>query len=208
MKYLFSIYIITIFSFNLAFSNDAGQIMTYSFDDATNLTIEGTSNINSFDCKCKDKFPKSSIRVFFDNSRTIRFAKGRLLMKSAKLDCNNSRMNRDLCEALKSEEYPNIVIDLLDAKMGPEDIIKADEWIRIKASVVLTITNISKMLVLDVKVKRVALNKMRFTSSQDILLTDFGITPPTALMGLIKVNNKVKINFDIIALIDEGNNFN
>lgn len=32
-------------------------------------------------------------------------------------------------------------------------------------------------------------------------MTDFNITPPTALMGLIKVKNNITINFDFKALI-------
>lgn len=202
MQYLVSIFLFIILSFNLSLSKDGNPVITYSFDDATKLTIAGTSNVNSFDCKCNDKFPKSSIRINFDSPNKIRFSNGKLLLKSSKLDCNNSRMNKDLCDALKADQYPNIIIDLLDAKVDAGLLEKLDNWVDIKVTVALTITNISKLHTMAVKVIRVAPNKLRFTCSHEILLTDFGIEPPTALLGFIKVNNKIKINFDIQAFIE------
>src|SRR6185295_18809016 len=96
--------IIFLFLLNqFSFADQALQTLTYSIDDETKLTIEGTSNVNSFECQCKDKFNKN------------KFSYAKLSMKTSKLDCNNARMNKDLCEALKSENYPSIIIELEDA---------------------------------------------------------------------------------------------
>ncbi len=202
MKFPFQILIFIIFLFQLQTNSLFTQVLQYSFDDATKLTIEGTSNVNSFECKCKDKFPRSNVKINLENPQIIRFSYGKLLMKTNKLDCNSLRMNKDLCDALKEDQYPYITIELLDAKLGNVNIDKTDDWANIKATISLTITNISKLMTLDVKVKKIEQNKFRFASSKEILLTDFGIKPPTALFGLIKVNNKIKINLDITAILE------
>src|SRR6185295_16894922 len=99
--------IIFLFLLNqFSFADQALQTLTYSIDDETKLTIEGTSNVNSFECQCKDKFNKNVLKFKIDDKNKIKFSYAKLSMKTSKLDCNNARMNKDLCEALKSENYP------------------------------------------------------------------------------------------------------
>ena len=135
---------------------------TYYLEDSSKLYIEGTSNVNSFDCSCKDNFPKRSIKVAFsDDLKTIRFTNSYFKIRTQSLDCNNSRMNKDLCEALKSSEYPDIKIELKDAKLQ-STTPGSDGWLSIKVNASMTITNVTKDIVLDVKGKKTSDEKFRF----------------------------------------------
>lgn len=178
-----------------------GNTATFAFsiEEQSRLFIEGTSNVNSFECLCKDNFPKSIIQFHptTNNEKTLRFYNTALKLRTQKLDCNNSRMNRDLCEALKSDQYPAIQIELLDANVLPGSFKNNEEWSMIKVSVALTITNVCKKYSLEVKAQKLGANRYRFVSYLDLLMTDFNIEPPTAMLGLIKVRDKIRINFDI-----------
>ncbi|MBL7974914.1 MAG: YceI family protein [Candidatus Kapabacteria bacterium] len=176
---------------------------TYYLEDSSKLYIEGTSNVNSFDCSCKDNFPKRSIKVAFsDDLKTIRFTNSYFKIRTQSLDCNNSRMNKDLCEALKSSEYPDIKIELKDAKLQ-STTPGSDGWLSIKVNASMTITNVTKDIVLDVKGKKTSDEKFRFVCQKEILLTDYNIEPPTALLGLVKVRNNIKINFDLYTVAEQ-----
>ena len=45
------------------------------------------------------------------------------------------------------------------------------------------------------KVKRTSANSFELHGKKDILLTDFGITPPQAMLGMIKVNDQISLSF-------------
>jgi len=40
-------------------------------------------------------------------------------------------------------------------------------------------------------------NVYRFTARKNLLLTDFGLTPPTVLMGMVKVKNEIILDIDL-----------
>lgn len=177
---------------------------TYYVDEGSKLFIEGTSNINSFECACKSNFPKSVVRFQnTEDAKGIRFIGTTFKIKSQSLDCDNSRMNSDLQEALKAEEFPEIKIDFKDANFPAGGLNNADAWVAIKVNATMTITNVTRDVVLSVRAKKIASNKFRFTCVEEIKLTDYNIEPPTAMLGLIKVRNNIKINFDLITVAEE-----
>ena len=44
-----------------------------------------------------------------------------------------------------------------------------------------------------------AVGALRVSGQVDILMTEFGLEPPTALLGLIKAKDRVTIRFDLTA---------
>jgi len=39
--------------------------------------------------------------------------------------------------------------------------------------------------------------EIQFTGSQELLMTDFGIDPPTAVFGTIRSKDEIRIEFDV-----------
>lgn len=170
----------------------------FEIEKGSKLYIEGTSNVNSFECICTDEFnPQTAKITLSDDERQVWFTATTLKLKTSLLDCDNSKMNRDLCEALKSEDYPYIRIDLHDAVIN-EGSFDDPNGAKITCNASITITNISRKVSLIVKGRKLSNGRFRFISTKELLMTDFGVEPPTALLGLIKVRNAIRINFDLI----------
>lgn len=163
------------------------------------LSIRGTTNVNSFECFAKQQFPEQSTRLVFNgNERVIEFDNMRLFLKVEALDCDNGRMNADLCDALNAEDFPHIVIRLHDAKIleTDEDNVR-NGWIPVSVRSSLTISGQTRTSVIKALMKRMADGSYRFTADHGIKMTDYGLEPPTALLGLIKVKDHVVIHFDV-----------
>ncbi len=177
----------------------SSQDVSYSIDPGSNLTIAGTSNVNSFTCLCNETFLKRTVRITtIDSIQTLKFSNALLKLPTKSMDCANSRMNSDLCDALKADQYPYIVIELHEVNLRSAGArVAKGEWVDVKAIANLTITNVCKPLIMDVKMKKIAGDKYRFVCSKDLKMTDFKVDPPTALFGLIKVHNEIKINLDL-----------
>ena len=106
-------------------------------------------------------------------------------------------MNRDLCEALKSDDYPFISIELHDAVVLFGSAKGLDSSFTIRCNASIAITNVTRKVTLDVKAKNVGSGRFHFYCTKQLLMTDYGVEPPTALLGLIKVRNSIRIVLDI-----------
>jgi len=172
--------------------------VTYVIDEASKLSIAGTTNINSFDCLCTEKFGKKSIQMAFDaTNKQLSFERATLSMKAASLDCDNSKMNEDMQEALESESYPYIRIKISGAQITSGSLENEKESAKLKADAEITIRNVTKRVTMDIDADRIQVDKYHFVCAHNIKLTDYGIEPPTALFGLVKVRNTITINFDL-----------
>ena len=40
-------------------------------------------------------------------------------------------------------------------------------------------------------------HKLKFTAKKNLLLTNFGLTPPTVLLGMVKVKNEIVLEIDV-----------
>jgi hypothetical protein len=177
--------------------------IVYSIENGSSLSISGTSNVNTFSCLCAETFKRQVLEIVrVDSTRQLRFKNAVLKLPTQSMDCNNSRMNSDLCDALKSSKYPYIVVELQQIQLRPTALnATRNEWFDVVAVATLTITDVCKPIVMDVRGIRLGDDRYRFVCSKNVRMTDFNVDPPTALFGLIKVNNDIKINLDITASV-------
>jgi hypothetical protein len=183
----------------LGTSNDTVVVI----DPASQLSLFGTSNINKFQCDCTDQFPRSTLKFNKGKSGTsATFANAMLKIRSAALDCGNKFMNKDMFKTLHGDEYPEIRIELLQVKQLNET--KSGEWSNQIVEAALTIAGSRKIIDLNVRALQNEEDHFRFISDKNILMTDFGLIPPKALMGTIKVNDLIRIHMDMIVDVEQG----
>ena len=102
-----------------------------------------------------------------------------------------SQMRR---EVLKSAAFPEIVFH---STQTTGDKI-SDNWYRLILTGDLIIGGVNKAHEVDVQV-RLSDDALRLTGQSRLLLSSYGLHPVTALGGLIKVKDELKIDFDLVA---------
>ncbi len=202
MKTILLLVMVSIFSLGFVVERPSKSFYTTYIEDNSRLSIEGSSNVNTFECNSNDKSAPLSVGISTSsNGDTLLLTNAGILLRTKTLDCNNTKMNSDLCAALKAEQYPSIKIDLLGVitKDGSRFDDIENEWKTVKALAAFTITNVTKRVVMEVRVRRIEDGKFRFMSHKEVKMTDYNIQPPEALFGMIKVNNVINITMDITA---------
>jgi YceI-like domain len=159
------------------------------------LIIKGSSNVNNFQCQYDINELSDSIRINYslveDN---LSFSKANLELKNLSFNCGNKGINKDFNKLLKTDEFPNIRIDLIKAERKFKDS-------EIMVMVDITICNISKSYNLSVQVNK--RNKdILVCGSLPIDINDFKLEPPKKLLGIIKVSNKIIIDFSLAVTIE------
>lgn len=114
------------------------------------------------------------------------------------IDCGNSRMTSDLQETLDMEDHPKIRFELVHATMGGRTDTST-QWRRVDALGPLTVAGKKRLTKLDAAARALDDSHFRIRGCLPIRMTYFGIEPPSKAFGLIKVKNRVHVQYDLLA---------
>jgi len=187
----------------------SASAQSYTVSPNSQLQIEGTSSLNSFTCIASEIEGSGSMNTS-SRGADVNAEDVTLVIPISRLDCQNRRMNSDLKDALKEDTYPDIQFVLTSVK----PLHSADTpAVNTSASVVrfhlieatgqLSLAGVTKTVSLAVEGYTDSSGKIHGLGSVPFLMTDFGVTPPTALLGLVKARNEITIRFHLIAELRE-----
>ena len=106
----------------------------------------------------------------------------------ADLKSDRENFSADMHAALKADTHPNIVFTLTRMEKRPGGA---------KAIGMLDVAGVQREITLDLFTS-LRDGKLLVKGTLDLLMTDFGITPPVAMMGLLKTDPKVTIRFETV----------
>lgn len=118
-------------------------------------------------------------------------------------DCGNRRMTDDLQETLKMEDHPEIRFELVHASAGASPD-SATAWRAIEALGTLTIAGTKRLIRIQAVGRAFDEHHFRVRGCKPIRMTYFKIDPPTKAFGLIRVKNRVEVQFDLLAQTEGG----
>lgn len=154
------------------------------------ITIDGTSTVNSFSCSSSEIAGRGSIDPI----------SGGLNIYAGSFDCGIRRMNQDFRSALSADQHEFITFTILDAEL----IEEADRDGRsiVQAEGILELAGVSRTITVTAGANRLGAGKVRLQGSHNLRMTSFEVTPPTRLLGMVRVHDDITVHFDLLA--DEG----
>lgn len=160
---------------------------------SSNIKVTGESNVNEFECvtlnyKGEDRLIKKD-NGFYNLNELI----GTISMQVHSFDCESRMMTRDLRETLKADAYPQINITIVSLFI-PQNINAKGQLIEGEAEI--TIAGCTQKVGLNWRVIPESNNKIRLLSSKDFSFTQFGIKPPSKMMGMIQVKDELLVDID------------
>jgi len=178
---------------------------TFIPEEVSRLWIEGRSNINEFECEASRYFGEATLVQSDDELDFQQAAEERLYLQVEievdGFECGRSRMNRDLQEALKSEQFPEIVFMFDSAEFIGfiEDEENENDIFEVEILGTLTVAGNTRNIQFATKAYYLEPQRIRAIGRTTIRMTDFDVEPPTALMGLVKAEDELIVNFDLVA---------
>jgi len=104
-------------------------------------------------------------------------------------------MDNKTYDALKSAQHPKITFTLAKASLSNS---------KVQATGQLTIAGTTKTVSLSADSKAGKAGSITFAGSYSLKMTDFGMEPPTAMMGTIKTGDEVTIKYQLTLAPDEA----
>ena len=161
------------------------------------LTIAGTSNIHAYTAST------TAIRVtrvqlgalpagdLLENAFKPGVVEAFEVAIAAKsLASEKDGLDKNMHNALKAAEHPDITFKLLRFESRPAPASG------MRAIGVLRVAGVDRQVAIDITTQRTDATLL-VKGTLALLMTDFGIAPPKAMMGMLKTDPKVTITFEV-----------
>jgi polyisoprenoid-binding protein YceI len=164
------------------------------------ITISGTSNIHAYTAST------TAVRVtraqlggaveatdlWANATRPGAVEAFEVAIPAAMLTSPRAGLDKNMHKALKVEQYPDITYRLVRLESVGAGVMKAIG--------ILRIAGVEREVVLELKSRPTAAG-LAVSGETQLLMTDYGIKPPTAMLGMLKTDPKVTITFETVLTV-------
>ena len=176
----------------------------YQIQPESKLYLKGTTNVNCFTCNCTDQFPAKYLDVESQGGYA-RFQNADLKINTQNFNCHNRKIEADMEKALQADVYPYIGIELEETWQNAQCLASdSKDWFPVKAKIRLTITKVTKDQIVLAKARRISPGRFQLLGEKALQMSEYGIEPPEAMFGMIKVNDWITFHFDLTVQVDEN----
>lgn len=201
MRYSLILLITTFFSFHSysqEYSNIPSNYILEVIPDSS-MFIEGKTNINSFDCMYKNNL-KSTLILSQDIFKELTDVQHTgLAFGVSCFDCGIALMNKEFSDLLYAEQFPTIIMKLLTMYVYQD----TDGLIKGKGKVSMIIAGTERVEEIEYKVPHIEGRNFQIIGKKKINIIDYGLTPPKKMMGMVKVDQYIDVNFNFKFIVDD-----
>ena len=172
---------------------------TFEFQPQTSIAIKGTSTMHDFECKAgvvsgaiNIPAPAADAQQTLGSLQSVTVS-----VPVEKIDCGNGTMDKKMRSALESGKAPLIKYTLTKATVA--GAANAQGFYPLNTTGKLSIAGQERPIEMSVLGKQLADGSFQFTGSKKIKMTDWGIKPPTAMLGTMKTGDEVTVSFQVLA---------
>jgi polyisoprenoid-binding protein YceI len=167
------------------------------------LWLEGSSNVRDWRCEATSLDASVDIddATHSAASTADRIRRVQVRVPTHALTCGRSQMDHIMYKALHVDDAPEcrqIVgrFEVVSAASGARPTLVMQGTLRIAGR--------ERVVRMPVELEEQADGSVRAKGALPILMTDYGISPPTALFGVLRTENRIVVKFDL--LVDRPSN--
>ncbi|WP_445384819.1 hypothetical protein ACT6NV_12710 [Robiginitalea sp. IMCC44478] len=154
------------------------------------MVISGSTNVNTFHCRYSVTELDNPLSVYYEEgANRYTFRNTRLELSSNCFDCGGNAINRDFQELLKSDIYPEVVLELLYVEKPSDNL----NTYKVGVSVMLA----GQCRTYETLVFCDQTGSLCIEGDLNVCFSDFNLEPPSKVMGLIKVNDQLTVNLKL-----------
>lgn len=174
---------------------------TYQLFLSSRVELMGQTNVSQFSCAYSEG--QSQQQVSLSPGREgepIALTHPTLRIPVPQLDCGNALMNKDLQEALQAEDYPFIRVKVAEVILPNAcELGKSARCLTGRARVTIFIAEARQSLEVPIEARCEQQGQLLITGVVPLRMSHFGITPPTAMFGMIEVEDAIRVKVQLTA---------
>lgn len=156
------------------------------------IKVLGTSNVHDWTMTAKD-IESSGLFKFNNSNELIDVTSLKFVVVAKSLKSEKASMDGRTYKTINADEFPKITYQLTSATVT---MVQANKY-SIQTSGTLTIAGKTQKIAMKVMALVNADHSISCHGTEKLLLTDYGIKPPSFMLGAMKVGNDLVIEFDL-----------
>ena len=184
----------------VSFGSQAAAQAKMTVRPESKLTLAGGSNVHDWSCSSSTLNASIALDEAYDTrpltsiDKPIASVVVTIPVKSLK--CGHGKMDDNMYKALKAEQYPDIKYVLTTYEID-KTRTTADAFVALTKGE-LTVAGQTKTIEMPLTTLRRDGGSMKGEGSVALKITDFGIKPPTAMLGALKTKDDIQISFTVL----------
>ena len=160
------------------------------------LWIDGKSTVRKFSCKAPaftidaDAAP-GALGAVMAGQKPVRALT--VTVPAAKMDCGNGTMNEHMWKALKVKDAPTI-----EFKLADYDVANSAAGVQGTMRGTLSVGGAQRPVTIVAQAADAGGGAVRVSGAYELHMKEFDLKPPTLMMGTLKVDELVIVNFDLV----------
>lgn len=159
----------------------------YAQSGTSTISIDGTSTLHEWTMTSKEGVYDA---VFETNSQGIpvRLTSLVVSLPAESLKSGKSAMDKNAYNALKTDVHKQITFQLVSSKIEGKIIQCAGK---------LKIAGTTKTVDLEAVYEILPTGALQFKGSEKIVMTDYGVEPPSFMFGSVTTGDEITVSFDV-----------
>ena len=201
----------------LASAAHAAEATRLTAGAASAVVLEGTSNVTGWRCRGTsidarmvvatspdhindviDRIEDGNVGVWMSSPSRGSFPapEFELTIPITTFRCGNRVMESDLRRALKADAHPAVQFSFRAVRGGIQHDLDTGLY---HAAITgdLTLAGVTRTIGLTVSAQRLSRTSFRVRAGLPLRMTDFDVTPPSALFGAIRARDQLTVHFDL-----------
>ncbi len=192
-------------------------VAAFELTSPSEVTLNGMTNVNAWTCRTTNvqatvaaAMDASTLDAMFDRiegggkvdfpaSVLVLAPRSKLELKVPvkSLKGSSPGMDHDMQVALKADQHPAIQFALEEIQRVHATHDNAHPALAVRVKGRLNVAGVWRQTILDATVRRPSRGKFSTHASSKMLMTDFGVKPPTAFFGLVSAQDSLCVTFDL-----------
>lgn len=173
------------------------QDVTLNIQGVPQITIDGDSNVRSWDADVKSVSAELVLTniedITLENLTAESFKSMTITMPVESIDSGSRSLTRNIKNYLKEDDHPNITFTLNRVT----DIQIENDSAIITAEGVINAAGKDHTVTMNVNASMNPDGSINFNGEQELLMTSFDIDPPTAVMGTVRARDEFKVIYNV-----------
>jgi hypothetical protein len=159
------------------------------------LNVAGSTNINTFSCIIPDYSIPDTLICYKNKGKDQSIAMtGLVSLPIFSFDCHNNMMTADLRKTLKAKDFPKLIIHFVSLRKFPELKTTPEN---ITGMVYIELAGIAKKFEVNYTISMDEQKVIHLVGKRSVNFSDFHITPPRKLGGIIQTKDKLDVEFHL-----------
>ncbi|MBX2895427.1 MAG: YceI family protein [Cyclobacteriaceae bacterium] len=184
----------------MLWSSFSAPILLHRFivQPESTLVVTGKTNVNSFQCTTLYCGRDTLVLRESVGSAPV-FIKGNVQLDASAFSCGMQLITNDFNKTIKAKEHPAIAIDFISFERTP---VYGCAEERFKGRMKISLAGITKTFDVVCAIETSSTGIIYLRGNRAFTFADFNLTAPSRMMGMVKVEDKLEVKFNLALKLD------